>query len=337
MAPSATSPTLHDVARASGISKSTVSRVLTGHPYVSPEARRAVLAAVRELGYQGNHAARSLRTRMSNTVGLVVTDLRNQVWGSIAQGMDEVLSESGRTLVVSATGDNPAHEVDVVVSLMQRGVDALVLSLADERSPVLKDLRRAGLPTIIVDRDVSGPFDRLLTDHAPGIVAAAADLLDHGHKRIGLLSAPADVRPGREVIDAFQAAIEGRAEGIVISAHFGEEEGRAGTRALLERADPPTALLVSSTQLLVGALLELDARGLSVPGDISLIGYDPSDVARVHRPPIATIVRDHTKMGETAAMLALQRVEGTRTRARSVTIPNAYEGGPSVAAPPSTR
>lgn len=334
MATSPSSPTLHDVASVSGISKSTVSRVLTGHPHVSPEARRAVLAAVRELGYQGNQAARSLRTRVSDTVGLVVTDLRNQVWGSIAQGMDAVLSRGGRTLVVSATHDDPAHEVEVVVSLMQRGVDALVLSLADERSPVLRDLRRAGLPTVIVDRDVSGPFDRLLTDHAPGIAAAAADLLDHGHRRIGLLSAPANVRPGREVIEAFQAAIEDRAEGIVISDHFGEEEGRRGTRALLDGADPPTALLVSSTQLLVGTLLELDARGMSVPGDISLIGYDPSDVARVHRPPIATIVRDHTSMGETAATMALQRVEGTRTQARSATVPNAYESGPSVAAPP---
>jgi len=106
---------------------------------------------------------------------------------------------------------------------------------------------------------------------------------------------------------------------------------------MLERPDPPTALLASSTQLLVGALLELDARGRSVPDDLSLIGYDPSDVARVHRPPIATIMRDHTKIGETAATLALQRVEGTRTRARSVTIPSTYEGGPTVAAPARAR
>jgi len=327
-------PTLHDLARATGISKSTVSRALNQHPNVSPQTRRTVLAAAERLNYQANHAARALRTRMTNTVGLVVGSLRNEVWAAVAQGMDQALSATGRTLLVATAGNEREHEIAVTRALLRRNVDGLVVGLTDERSPVLAALERHGLPTVVIDRDVRRSFaDALLTDHEPGLTAALADLEANGHRRIGMLCAPVSVRPGREVASIFSRVCPQSAD-LVLGGPLNEEFGGHGAADLLSRPSPPTALVAAGTQLLVGALLEIGRRGLTVPRDLSLITYDECAAARVHRPAISVIDRNRELIGETAARLILDRIDGRRSRRTEVTLPSSYVKRGSVACVP---
>lgn len=324
-------PTLHDVASHSGISKSTISRVLNDHPSVSPEARRVVLKSIAELGYRTNDAARALRTNSTRTVALVVATLRNEVFAAIGEGLGRVLADSNRTLVVATTAGDPGRETAVVRSLLERGVDGLLISLADERSPVLEEVRRAGVPTVVLDRDVRGGFvDHVLTDHNPAIRDAVSDLRSHGHDRIALVCSTLALRPGREVKAAFEEA--GGSPDLVVPGPLTEEFGVEATEGLLLGADPPSALIASGTQVLVGALRVFGDHGLRIPQDMSLIAYDRSDASRIHRPPLSLIVRDREEIGELAGRAILERLDGRRTKPKRVVVFSRYEPHGSVTA-----
>jgi LacI family transcriptional regulator len=326
-----TRPTLADVAVRSGISKSTVSRVLNGHPYVSDDVREAVLRAVEELGYQTNDAARALRTRQTRMIGLVVATLRNEVFAAIAQGMDRVLTDLGRTLVVTTTDGRPSHEIEVIRSLLQRGIDGLVVSLADESSVVLRDLRDAAVPTVVLDREIKGGFaDQILTNHRTAISDAVADLRGRGHVHIGLICPPLSIRPGREVRAAFVASAQPD-PALVMDGPLTEDFGADATERLLAGDPRPSAIICGGTQVLVGSLGVLARANLRIPQDISMVAYDESDAGRVHNPPIAVIARQREEMGAMAAKLVMQRVEGTRTTPRREVVSARYVPRGSVA------
>jgi LacI family transcriptional regulator len=325
-------PTLHDVARYTGISKSTISRVLNNAPNVSAETRRVVTEAISALGYRANNAARALRTNTTRNVGFVVASLRNEVFAGIAEGMEGVLNDRNQTLLVAITHEDPANEVEVIRSLIARGVDGLVISLADERSTALTALRRAHVPTIVLDRDVRGNFaDLIFTDHHQAIHDAVEDLVTHGHQRISLLCSTLALRPGREVKSAFVDVLPDSTD-LIVAGPLTEEFGIEAVGKVLSDPNPPSAMIISGTEVLVGALGIFAQRGLRIPEDISVVAYDDSDASRIHRPPISVILRDNRETGRLAGQLIVERLERTRTEQRKIVIPARYTPRASVAA-----
>lgn len=326
-------PTLHDVARHAGVSTSTVSRVLNNHPHVGGRAREAVTRAMLDLGYQRNEVARSLRTNASLTVGLIVSELRNEVFAAIAQGVERVLVGADRLLVIASSDSDPAREGRVIREFERRGIDGLILTLVDERAQsTMKQLRELRAPVVLLDRDGKGLHaDRVLTDHAPGVLEALNDLRAHGHERIGLLSPPNYVRAGREVRAAFASGAENG--DLVRMGPLTEQFGHQAANELLSHDEPPTGLVIAGTQVLVGVLTAIGEFGLRVPHDLSIISYDDSAAARFHTPPISTIVRDCEQIGEFAARLVLERIDGRRTGIKKIFVPTVYEPRGSVAVP----
>lgn len=327
-------PTLRDVAERSGVSKSTVSRVINDDPYVGLEARRAVTQAMAELGYRRNEVARSLRLRSTGTVGLIVASLRNEVFAAIAQGVGRVLTAGERTLLVGNSDGDPEAELRVLHEFLRRGVDGLIISLVNDRTKLARDeLRKVQVPTVLLDRDTQGSqADRVLTDHRRGLVAAVADVAGQGHERIGLVGPPETIRPGRETKAAFTEA--GGHEQFVRSGPLTEEFGHEASRELLSRDPAPTALVVAGTQVLAGVLSTLAERGLSPPRDLSLVAYDDSAAARFHTPPISALVRDTESIGELAAQLVTERIETGRTQSKKSVVPTRYEPRGTVGPPP---
>src|SRR5581483_10865887 len=153
----------------------------------------------------------------------------------------------------------------------------------------------------------------------------------HGHERIGLLSPPPSVRAGKEVTSAFLSAVD--CEELVCHGPLTQEFGYAAARDLLERAEPPTALVIAGTQVLVGVLTALESLGLRVPRDVSLISYDDSAAAKFHSPPISTLTRDCERIGELAARMVLERIEHRRQDLRKVFVPTVYVRRGSVTRP----
>jgi LacI family transcriptional regulator len=317
-------PTLDDVAARASVSRSTVSRVINAHAYVTDEVRQSVLRAIDEIGYVPNESARALRTNRTMTVGLVVTRLRNQVFAAIAQSLDEALMAAGRTLLAGSSADDPQHEAHVVSAFLRRGVDGLVLTLVDERAAALRrDLVAAGIPLVLLDRDARGlAADQVLCGHHEGISAALTELRGHGHQRISLLTPPLTIRPGREVRASFVQL--GGDPALVRSGFLTEEFGREATAELLGLPDPPTALIVSGTEVVVGSLETVRQLGLRIPDDLSLISYDDSPATRLYNPPISSLVRDPTRMGSIAAAMIIERLNGYAGVPRTVMLPTRF-------------
>lgn len=316
-------PTIEDVARAAGLSKSTVSRALNGESGVSRRASAAALEAAADLGYRRNSAATSLRTGASLTVGLVVSSIRNEVFAAMAQGMDGVLYAEGRTLFVATTGGDPLRERRVIQSLLERGVDGVAISSTVDDPKCLRDLEAAGVPTVLIDREPkSGYGHRLLTDHRPGFEAAVSELHAAGHTLIGLIGPDLGSRPGREARRLFHE-LTGMADDYARSGLLSEELGSIGTVELLSLTPAPTAFIAVGSQVTVGVLAQLGEMGFEVPRDLSLVVYDDSDAGRVHVPPLSTIYRDRELLGRTAARLILDS-SGTPASRLDMTLPNRY-------------
>lgn len=336
---------MQEVARVADVAMSSVSRVLSGHPDVSAEMRKRVLEAVARLGYQPDFLAQSLRRGATLSVGFVVSDISNPLLACIALGAEGALRDAGYSMLVTNSLNDPELDLAHIRLFQHRRVDGLILSLASERKKAIIDLLASiDVPVVVVDRQLPARAraSAVFCDHAAGMRQAVNHLLDLGHRRIGLVSGPLDVLPGRARLAAVREAVQARGLPPTATLHvagpFTHEHGRDGTRALLDTPDPPTALIAGSNQILSGCLEMLLVRGLETGRDIALVTCDDISLARLYRPPIAAIVRDPVALGRATADLLLQRIrlgaDGQAARPESVVLPTHFEPRASCCPPP---
>jgi LacI family transcriptional regulator len=305
---------MKEVAEAAGVAMSSVSRVLSGHPDVSPAMRARVMTAVDELRYRPNLLAQGLRSQQTLTVGFLVGDISNPLLAEMVKGAVTTLRESAYgTLLTDSEGDPELDAVHLGL-FEQRRVDGLILSLSrEDHAPTLDALSRMRVPAVVLDRELPGSIvvDRVLSDHQVGMKQALNHLIDLGHRRIGLIVG-LPVRATAERKAALESTFRERRIDptyvIFESEDLSFESGLAGARTLLDDAKPPTAILVGGNQLVVGALTEIRDRGLRIPQDLSIISTDDTAVTDLHSPPIATVRRDNVELGTTAATLLLERM-----------------------------
>jgi LacI family transcriptional regulator len=305
---------MREVATLADVAISSVSRVLSGHPDVSADMRQRVLDAVEQLEYEPDFLAQSLRRGATLSVGFVMGDISNPLMADIASGAESRLRAAGYSMMVMNSENDPAQDVDHVRFFQSRRVDGLVLSLASERDErTLEQLRQLDIPFVVVDRDLPADLgaSAVLSDHHAGMSAAVGHLLDLGHRRIALVAGSLDIRPGHARLDAMRDAITARGlpdRSIHIAGSFAREHGEAATHDLLELADPPTAIIAGSNQLLVGCLTALMERRLRVGEEVSLVTCDDVPLAHLYQPPIASVSRDSVELGRVAAELLLRRL-----------------------------
>src|SRR5204863_4123165 len=244
----ASRPGMREVAQAAGVAMSSVSRVLSDHPDVSPSMRERVFAAVEQLGYKPDLLAESLRRRETRSVGFVVSDVSNQLFAEIVKGAETALREAGYSMLLTNSENDPDLDADHVRLFERRRVDGLILSLAQEgHPPTIELLEQLDVPIVVIDRDLppSIPASRVLSDHRTGMTAAVDHLLDLGHRKIAFVAGQ-PTRPSRERRQAFEDAFAAR--GLprtyqVSEGTFSIESGTRLTRDLLDGAAPPTALI----------------------------------------------------------------------------------------------
>ena len=308
-------PTMSDVARLAGVDSSTVSRALNSRTVSSlrPETVAKVTAAAEQLGYRPNVLARSLRTQRTNTIGLLVPDVTNPFFPPIIRGIEDGLTPSGHVLLITNTDNESEREEQGLDSLVARQVDGMML--ATSHLDVATDADRlGGIPTVLVNRrDRTSQVPAVLPDDVTGVHLVVQHLHDLGHRRIALVSGPLDTSTGRDRRDTFVAACRELgipADRIVHADRYDLPSGRRATEALLDMAgDPPTAIFASNDLLAVGALTALRARGIHVPGDISLVGYNDMPLVDLLDPALTTVRIDQYLMGRRAAEVMLRLVE----------------------------
>lgn len=333
---------IRDVANKADVAVSSVSRVLSGHPNVSPDLKERVLAAIKALGYEPNISARNLRSGATQTVGLVVPDISNPLFSEFALHAAETLNAAGYALVIAnsqgLTESDRSH-----LKLMRPRVDGFLLSLSDDTDrgtiAMLKDLDK---PFVLLDRDIArlSSFS-VLWDHGAGVRTAATYLAKLGHRRIAMIDGNPRIYPTRARAKSLLATFGDRS-GVHVenySEAFSPEHGERTTDMLLGLEERPTAIIAGSNQILIGVLRSLRRHDLRVPDDISLVTVDHAPMLEFIDPPVATIDRDCSAFGCTAAQLLLDQLEGKN--AHKHLLPITFDPKSSCAPPanklPSTR
>lgn len=267
-------PTIYDVAKLAGVSPSLVSLVLQGPARVSDKRREAVQAAISELGYRPSRAATTLASNRTKSIGLVIDDYRNLWFVDLLRGLESVLSELGYHVLLadSRPGENRIKEA--ADGLLAMHVDALVIA-AEPSEPMLA---RTWVPTVVAGWRLGVPSgaDLITNDDDGGGGLAASHLLELGHQRIGHLSGSDGASAHRRA--GFRRQIQAAGVELLIAESRGtsEEDGYAAASWLLDHHPDTTAIFAANDTMAVGAFAVLKARGLRVPGDISVIGYDNS-------------------------------------------------------------
>ena len=309
--------TLRDVASAAGVHPATASRALNPGTrlLVSEETAQRVTEAAERLGYRPNSVARSLRTRRSHTIGVLIPDLNNPLFPPIIRGIEDRLAQHGYVALIGNTDADPGKERLVFDQMRARHVDGFVLATATLNSPILAEAAKAGLPLVLMNRTAQDyPFSSVSVDNEQGIRAAVAHLTALGHTRIGHVAGPQDISTGAARLRGFQEAMAshglpiGPADIVYATAYTVDEGLRCG-RELLAGATDLTALIAANDMLAVGCYGALDEFELRCPEDMSVIGFnDMPFVDRLH-PPLSTVRFPHTQVGTEAARLLVERIE----------------------------
>ncbi len=308
--------TLREVANVAGLGMGTVSRALSGSPLVKDRTRDRVLEVARALGYAPNVIARSMRTRVSMTVGFLVTDFANPLLAAIARGAEEELRRHGYSLLIANTGGDLERERRYVQELGQRQVDGLLMSTSHERAkPLLDDLLALGRPIVSMDRELAIPCDMVMADHASGLSQAASYLFSLNHRRIALITASPEISPGRERVRGFRAAFAEHGvrldETLVRAGGLSERYGLEAAQALFANDRPPTAIIAGGNQILVGVLRALKTLRKTFPDDVSIVSCDDTPLTELSSPGITTVVRDLGEAGRVSAEMLLRRIRAS--------------------------
>lgn len=313
-------PTIIDVAAMAGVSKSLVSLVMRGSPSVSDSRRKAVLDAAEELGYRPNAAAASLARQRTHLIGVMVSDFGNPFFSDMLEGIEEAALLAGYRALFNTGSRIPAREQLALETLLQLRTEALVLGSPRFDDEALAAIP-ASVPAVVVGRltEAAG-MDVVTNDDRRGAELAVEHLAGLGHRRIahmhGVAGAGASVRR-----EGFIEAVEARGlEPVLVQGGFTEVAGVEGARALLDLDELPTAVFAANDISAVGAMQTLEAAGLSVPGDISVVGYDNVGFAGLGQIGLTTVDQPRHEMGTIAVQMLLERLDGSRTAAQAVTV-----------------
>jgi LacI family transcriptional regulator len=307
--------TIADVAKRAGVSKMTVSRVINNSGYTSQETRARVEQAVAELGYIPNALARSLRFRQTRTIALIVTDITNPFFTTVARGVEDIANEKGFSVIFCNTDEAPDEEAQYVNVLLQKQVDGLLLVPTGGAAETVEFLNNHTVPFVLLDRRVPGmDVDVVRCDSEQGAYDIIRHLLDLGHQRIAALGGSANITSSMDRVEGYrramiEAGLENEAYRAYFTAFTVEGGYRAAQLALAEKT-LPTAFFATNNFIAIGAMRLLRERGLSVPDDVSVVSFDDLPAAIV-LDPFLTVIEQHAyEMGQRATELLLNRLHG---------------------------
>lgn len=311
-------PTYADIARHAGVSTASVSRALSSTDGVSPEVAERVRRSAAALGYRGNRAARALRRQRADAIGLVISDVENPFFASIARAVEGVAARHGHAVLLCNTDEDLAQERRYLDLMMGESVAGVIAVPSVAQLDPLLVLRDSGIPTVLVDRTVEGnPFDSVLVDHRQGARELVQHLIGHGHRHIGVITGSTAATSSADRLLGCRDAAE--AAGVRLTVLQGQMKDAIGVestfrlgerllRRLMSSADRPTGIFCANNLLSLGVLRGLRTDRLRVPGDVALVGFDDEPVFELLETPLTVAAQPVERIGRQAANLLFRRI-----------------------------
>lgn len=317
--------TIVDVANESGVSYSTVSRVLNGFEHVKDSTRQRVLATAERLGYVANLQARSLAGGKTNIIGILVPGLDNGYIGEIVRGADEELLRSGYNMVLYTTHRLEGKESTYVKSIYNRMCEGLILVVPITHSTYLDTLQQQKFPYVLVDQiDASGKSNIVDSTNWQGAYDATNHLITLGHRKIAHISGLIELGSSIDRRDGYLSALHDNNIAVnpdyIVAGDYYQSSGYEAMEQLLNLADRPTAIFSASDLMAFGAYEAIRQRGLSIPDDISIIGFDDIPQALIAYPKLTTVRQSLDQMGQVAVKVLLEQIENPERQSRRITL-----------------
>jgi LacI family transcriptional regulator len=329
--------TMHDVAKAAGVSQSTVSHVLNGTRAIAPSTEAAVRKAIEETGYVHDDIARSLRSRRTNTIGVATSAISNIYFAEVVSAVERAATALNRIVMLVDTHDEPEREYEAVRTFVSRRVDGIVLAPSAEPGRTLDLLHRRTVPTVLLDRflDVENACDMVGVSNVEPTAQLVDLLAEAGHTDVGFVAGLRGLATSEERLEGFRQGLarNGLPAGRVVDGGSSGAQARAATVELLGRRDRPTALVSGNNAMTLGVLQAVGDAGLSVPGDVSLVCFDDLPWADLLSPRLTVAAQPLAEIGQRAMQMLHERIEEPGLAQRVVRLDPTIHRRESVAAP----
>lgn len=314
--------TIKDIAKALGLSTSTVSRALRDSYEISPETKKLVLECAEKLNYRPNPIALSLKERKTRSIGVIVCEIANSFFSQIINGIESLAYDRGYNVIISQSHESYEREILDLQYLSSRGVDGILISVSTETSDYehIKNLHQKGLPIVLFDRIAPGiDTHTIIVDNFKGTYEATEHLINNGYSKIAAISNSEFLSISSERLAGYKEALN--SNGIKINNDYIKHcfyggmvfsEVEDAINQLLTLKDPPEAIVTLSDKLTMWSLKTIKRRGLKIPDDIALVGFSNSDITELTDPPLTVVRQPALEMGKAATELLLQLIESKR-------------------------
>lgn len=304
---------IKDVANLAGVSPGTVSRTLNGNSYVSQETRAKILAAVEELNYKPNLAAKMLKAGRSHTLALVIPSIQNPIFPHVTQGVEDVANMYGYTTILCNTNEDTNREKQYISNLLARSIDGFIFATMTEKSDYIYELRQKGVPVVLVNRRNDDEIDAVQIDNFQATFDATNYLVSTGHRTIAFAMGNESVNVYRDRREGYLAAL--RHHGIrfysewLMQETYGPESFYALTKSLMLSEHRPTAILAGSDIKAFTIMRSLHDNGYKIPEDVSVVGIDNIPMSALVEPPLSSVSQPLYQMGSLAAKKLISQIE----------------------------
>ena len=316
---------IKDVAREAGVSTATVSHVINNTRFVSVETRARVLDAIERCGYYPNAQARSLASGRSSILGLLISDIANPFFPELVKAIESAAYEHGYDVVLSNTNYDPERTSHYVRRLIERKVAGVALMTSELDSALIDELARREVAVVFLDIGTPGQhMSNLRVDYEAGIEEAIGHLVALGHRRVALISGPPHLRSAARRLEAFRRSMTEHLPGVPVRIYGGDfklEGGRRAAREMLAEGELPTAVISANDMMALGAIAELHKAGVSIPRDVSVVGFDDIEFASLSEPPLTTIYLPRPELGRLAVEALLHTIGHPEQRGIELEIP----------------
>jgi LacI family transcriptional regulator len=320
--------TMADVARAAGVSVSTVSHVINGTRKVNADTERAVRQAMEATGYMHDQVARSLATGRTGIIGLAMSAISNPYFAEVAHVIERELSRAGYTLLLADTHDEAERELRAVGDLLSHRVDGVVLAPSPRPTAVFDQLARRKVPLVLIDRFAAAEVDQIAVENIQPTAMLVKHLADLGHVRIGMIAGSQGLATSEERVEGYQRGLEAAsiplAPELVARGNSEENAAHAAILQLLALAKPPTAVFVGNNRMTIGVMRGLRDAQMRVPADIALVAFDDFEWADLFHPRITAIAQPTVQMAEKGAAMLLERIADPALAPRRVRLQPAF-------------